>query len=64
MFQWLIKDTIAADDALASSFLNRLFNMLNWTVTEFSVAMKEMQDLLARRQVRPRGSISRQQRLL
>lgn len=55
IFQGLIKDAFSANEALASSFLNKLFNMLNWTVTEFSVAMKEMQDLLARRQVRNKG---------
>lgn len=33
-----------SDEKLFSSFLNRLFNTLNWTITEFAVAIKEMQE--------------------
>jgi Kip1 ubiquitination-promoting complex protein 1 len=36
-------DTCKGNSTLFSSFLNRIFNTLNWTITEFSVAMKEIQ---------------------
>jgi len=36
---------------LLAEFLDRLFNTLNWTITEFSVAMKDMLDAMGRRMV-------------
>lgn len=51
VFQGLVMDACKADGALLSGFLNRLFNTLNWTITEFSVALKEMHDALGRGQV-------------
>lgn len=40
-----------SDEKLFASFLNRLFNTLNWTITEFAVAIKEMQEHSDLRQV-------------
>eukprot|EP00898_Chlorokybus_atmophyticus_P004629 jgi/Chlat1/5167/Chrsp33S05151 len=50
VFQRLLSQSCSAEDKLFSAFLNRLFNTLNWTITEFSVTMKEMQDAVHRRQ--------------
>lgn len=44
VFQELLRDRCIRDEKLFSSFLNRLFNTLNWTITEFSVSIKEMQE--------------------
>lgn len=44
VFQDLLKKKCMDDPELLGTFVNRLFNTLNWTVTEFSVAVKEMQD--------------------
>ncbi len=49
--QRLLKEKCMSDEKLFGSFLNRLFNTLNWTITEFSVAIKEMQEHLDLRQV-------------
>lgn len=49
--QCLLKEKCLSDEKLFASFLNRLFNTLNWTITEFSVAIKEMQEHLDLRQV-------------
>eukprot|EP00271_Cylindrocystis_brebissonii_P008368 TRINITY_DN2256_c0_g1_i2.p1 TRINITY_DN2256_c0_g1~~TRINITY_DN2256_c0_g1_i2.p1 ORF type:complete len:466 (-),score=99.89 TRINITY_DN2256_c0_g1_i2:514-1911(-) len=51
VFQELLRMKCLEDEPLISSFLNRLFNTLTWTVTEFSVAAKEVQDAYERRQV-------------
>jgi hypothetical protein len=50
-FQRLLKEKCIVDEKLFASFLNRLFNTLNWTITEFSVAIKEMQENVDRHQV-------------
>lgn len=50
--QLLLREKCLGDEKLFSSFLNRLFNTLNWTITEFSVAIKEMQELPDHRQVK------------
>ncbi|KAG0626698.1 hypothetical protein M758_2G144800 [Ceratodon purpureus] len=50
-FQRLLKEKCMSDEKLFGSFLNRLFNTLNWTITEFSVAIKEMQEHSDLRQV-------------
>lgn len=50
-FQALLRGRCIQDEKLFSSFLNRLFNTLNWTITEFSVSMKELQDQSEQRQV-------------
>ncbi|XP_042506363.1 E3 ubiquitin-protein ligase RKP-like isoform X1 [Macadamia integrifolia] len=44
LFQGLLRDTCIHDEALFSAFLNRLFNTLSWTMTEFSVSVREMQE--------------------
>ena len=49
--QRLLKEKCMSDESLFGSFLNRLFNTLNWTITEFSVAIKEMQEHSDLRQV-------------
>jgi Kip1 ubiquitination-promoting complex protein 1 len=49
--QRLLKEKCIVDEKLFASFLNRLFNTLNWTITEFSVAIKEMQENVDRHQV-------------
>ncbi|MCO5588942.1 hypothetical protein L7F22_042904 [Adiantum nelumboides] len=49
-FQALLRDRCTQDEKLFSSFLNRLFNTLNWTITEFSVSMKELQEQSDQRQ--------------
>ena len=53
--QRLLKEKCMSDEKLFGSFLNRLFNTLNWTITEFSVAIKEMQEQSDLRQVRVGG---------
>eukprot|EP00850_Spirogloea_muscicola_P003185 SM000012S25447 [mRNA] locus=s12:1115664:1123627:- [translate_table: standard] len=50
VFQALLRDNCRENEKLFLAFLNQLFNTLNWTVTEFSAAIKEMQDTLNRRQ--------------
>ncbi|CAM6100145.1 unnamed protein product [Calypogeia fissa] len=47
-FQQLLKEKCILDEKLFASFLNRLFNTLNWTITEFSVVIKEMEELTER----------------
>lgn len=44
LFQVLFREACVHDEALFSSFLNRLFNTLSWTMTEFSVSIREMQE--------------------
>ncbi|XP_010261124.1 PREDICTED: E3 ubiquitin-protein ligase RKP isoform X2 [Nelumbo nucifera] len=44
LFQGLLREACIHDDALFSAFLNRLFNTLSWTMTEFSVSVREMQE--------------------
>jgi Kip1 ubiquitination-promoting complex protein 1 len=41
LFQRLLVDTCRSDSGLLAEFLDRLFNTLNWTVTEFGVTLKE-----------------------
>ena len=48
MFQRLLVDTCRADPVSLAEFLDRLFNTLNWTVTEFGVTLKEALDARAR----------------
>ncbi|KAJ7956899.1 E3 ubiquitin-protein ligase RKP [Quillaja saponaria] len=43
-FQRLLKEACLNDEGLFSAFLNRLFNTLSWTMTEFSVSVREMQE--------------------
>ncbi|KAM3016151.1 hypothetical protein FF2_000205 [Malus domestica] len=43
VFQRLLGETCINDQELFSAFLNRLFNTLSWTMTEFSVSVREMQ---------------------
>lgn len=42
--QRLLKDACLNDEELFSAFLNRLFNTLSWSMTEFSVSVREMQE--------------------
>ncbi|CAI0428813.1 unnamed protein product [Linum tenue] len=44
VFQMLLRETCVGDEELFSGFLNRLFNTLSWTMTEFSVSVREMQE--------------------
>ncbi|KAL5703827.1 RING-type E3 ubiquitin transferase [Ranunculus cassubicifolius] len=44
IFQGLLREECLNDKALLSAFLNRLFNTLSWTMTEFSVSVREMQE--------------------
>ncbi|KNA19170.1 hypothetical protein SOVF_064060 [Spinacia oleracea] len=44
VFQRLLRDVCAEDEELFAAFLNRLFNTLSWTMTEFSVSIREMQE--------------------
>nr|CAB3455025.1 unnamed protein product [Digitaria exilis] len=43
-FQVLLRETCIHEQELFLSFLNRLFNTLSWTMTEFSMSIREMQD--------------------
>ncbi|CAI5939602.1 unnamed protein product [Closterium sp. NIES-64] len=47
--------------SLFSPFFNRLFNTLNWTLTEFLVALKEVQDLQQQEEQRWRRNRRQQQ---
>ncbi|KAL3524719.1 hypothetical protein ACH5RR_013091 [Cinchona calisaya] len=42
VFQNLLRDACVHDEELFSAFLNRLFNTLSWSMTEFSVSIREM----------------------
>ncbi|CAL0305315.1 unnamed protein product [Lupinus luteus] len=44
LFHRLLKEACINDKGLFSSFLNRVFNTLSWTMTEFSVYVREMQE--------------------
>ncbi|KAL4578054.1 hypothetical protein LXL04_014169 [Taraxacum kok-saghyz] len=44
VFQKLLRDACLKDQELFSAFLNRLFNTLSWSMTEFSVSIREMQE--------------------
>ncbi|PIA47944.1 hypothetical protein AQUCO_01400502v1 [Aquilegia coerulea] len=44
LFQNLLREACMHDKVLLSAFLNRLFNTLSWTMTEFSVSVREMQE--------------------
>jgi len=51
VFQKILHDTCKDDIEMFSSFLNRLFNTLNWTITEFGVSLKEIKEGARRRQL-------------
>lgn len=40
----VLRETCIHEQELFFSFLNRLFNTLSWTMTEFSMSIREMQD--------------------
>ncbi|XP_021274649.1 E3 ubiquitin-protein ligase RKP [Herrania umbratica] len=44
IFQRLLREACVNDEELFSAFLNRLFNTLSWSMTEFSVSIREMQE--------------------
>ncbi|KAJ8765528.1 hypothetical protein K2173_014650 [Erythroxylum novogranatense] len=44
VFQKLLQEACINNADLFSAFLNRLFNTLSWTMTEFSVSIREMQE--------------------
>jgi hypothetical protein len=44
-------DAAAAAVARVSGFLNKLFNTLNWTLTEFSVSVDDLHNLRGRRSI-------------
>ncbi|GAB2279360.1 hypothetical protein Dimus_014002 [Dionaea muscipula] len=44
IFQRLFRDAGIEDEELFAAFLNHLFNTLSWTMTEFSVSVREMQE--------------------
>ncbi|MBA0869991.1 hypothetical protein Goshw_006199 [Gossypium schwendimanii] len=44
IFPGLLREACISDEELFSAFLNRLFNTLSWTMTEFSVSIREMQE--------------------
>ncbi|KAG2646950.1 E3 ubiquitin-protein ligase RKP-like [Panicum virgatum] len=44
IFQVILRETCIHEEELFFSFLNRLFNTLSWTMTEFSMSIREMQD--------------------
>jgi Kip1 ubiquitination-promoting complex protein 1 len=44
LFKVLLRETCIHEQELFFSFLNRLFNTLSWTMTEFSMSIREMQD--------------------
>ncbi|KAF5749930.1 E3 ubiquitin-protein ligase RKP [Tripterygium wilfordii] len=44
IFQRLLREACVNDEDMFSAFLNRLFNTLSWTMTEFSVSVREMQE--------------------
>ncbi|KAI0506995.1 hypothetical protein KFK09_013113 [Dendrobium nobile] len=44
LFQVLLRAVGVNDEELFFQFLNRLFNTLSWTMTEFSVSIREMQE--------------------
>ncbi|KAG0470148.1 hypothetical protein HPP92_016848 [Vanilla planifolia] len=44
LFQVLLREVCLHDEGLFFSFLNQLFNTLSWTMTEFSVSVREMQE--------------------
>ncbi|PKA56782.1 E3 ubiquitin-protein ligase RKP [Apostasia shenzhenica] len=44
IFQVLLREVCIYDEGLFFSFLNRLFNTLSWTMTEFSVSIRDMQE--------------------
>eukprot|EP00262_Sarcandra_glabra_P006517 TRINITY_DN18852_c0_g1_i1.p1 TRINITY_DN18852_c0_g1~~TRINITY_DN18852_c0_g1_i1.p1 ORF type:complete len:1277 (+),score=188.71 TRINITY_DN18852_c0_g1_i1:281-4111(+) len=44
LFQGLLRDVCILEEGLFSVFLNRLFNTLSWSMTEFSVFIRELQE--------------------
>ena len=49
--QKLLRKKCVEDEKLFSSFLNRLFNTLNWTITEWSVSMRDIREQSGQHQV-------------
>mmetsp|Transcript_34159 Transcript_34159/g.87346 ORF Transcript_34159/g.87346 Transcript_34159/m.87346 type:complete len:796 (-) Transcript_34159:86-2473(-) len=45
VYQRLLQEVCATQPDVFDAFLNRLFNTLNWTITEFTVACKELRDI-------------------
>ena len=50
IFQELMCATCRTEPDILRAFLNKLFNTLNWTITEFSVALKDIMEIVRRRQ--------------
>ncbi|KAI3431099.1 uncharacterized protein J3R85_008020 [Psidium guajava] len=44
VFQRLLREVCVNNEVLFSTFLNQLFNTLSWTMTEFSVSIREVKD--------------------
>ncbi|KAI3901074.1 hypothetical protein MKW92_036281 [Papaver armeniacum] len=44
LFQGLLREACIHDEVLLSAFLDRLFNTLSWSMTKFSVSIREMQE--------------------
>lgn len=42
VYQRLLKEVCTQKPEVFNAFLNRLFNTLNWTITEFTVSCKEL----------------------
>lgn len=42
IFQKVFKDVCESDQSILDGFLNRIFNNVNWAITEFGVASKEV----------------------
>ncbi|CAD7697383.1 unnamed protein product [Ostreobium quekettii] len=62
-FRQIFLNTCLSRGALLDGFLNRLFNTLNWTVTEMTVTIKEINDIThARGVVRGIAEVQRQYR--
>ncbi|CAI6011240.1 unnamed protein product [Closterium sp. NIES-65] len=61
LFQHSLHQLYLHHPSLFSPFFNRLFNTLNWTLTEFLVALKEVQDLQQQEEQRWRRNRRQQQ---
>eukprot|EP00743_Colponemidia_sp_Colp-15_P003211 GILK01003470.1.p1 GENE.GILK01003470.1~~GILK01003470.1.p1 ORF type:complete len:1178 (+),score=186.27 GILK01003470.1:64-3597(+) len=53
VFQQRFREVCQTNRPLCNSFLNTLFNNLNWTVTEFNVTLKDLQQVPTRRRASP-----------
>eukprot|EP01114_Cavostelium_apophysatum_P005195 TRINITY_DN1593_c0_g1_i2.p1 TRINITY_DN1593_c0_g1~~TRINITY_DN1593_c0_g1_i2.p1 ORF type:complete len:489 (+),score=140.49 TRINITY_DN1593_c0_g1_i2:334-1800(+) len=47
VYQRVFREVCAKDPQLLNEFLNRVFNNLNWAVTEFGVMAKELQGIIS-----------------